>query len=130
MFKSYQPDTVHKPTALYAHAIEVPANARTLYLAGQGGRSPEGVRPPDFDGQADQAWRNVLNILAAADMGPQDIVRVVTYATSAEYRDASGAARRRALGEDMRPVGSFVVVAALAMPDMLVEIEVTAAKAG
>jgi enamine deaminase RidA (YjgF/YER057c/UK114 family) len=125
--KTYNPATVHLPPSAYSHAIEVSPNARWLYLAGQGGFRLDGTRPEGIEAQAEQSWRNILSILKAADMGPQNIVRVTTYTTNASFRDAIQAARVRALGAH-RPAATFLVVSAFALPDMLIEIDIVAAK--
>ena len=54
----YNPDTVFPPYAAYAHAVEVPPGARTLYISGLNGYEPDGrTMPPDFEGQARLVWR-------------------------------------------------------------------------
>ena len=128
MHKIYNPPTVHAPLAAYSHAVEVSPNARWLFLGGQVGWRPDGTHPEGFDEQAEQTWRNILNVLAAANMGAEDVVRVTTYVTNVSYRDAASAARKRALGST-RPAATFLVVEALAIPDMLIEVDVVAAKA-
>jgi enamine deaminase RidA (YjgF/YER057c/UK114 family) len=125
--KTYNPATVHQPPAAYSHAVEVSPNARWLYLAGQGGFRLDGTRPEGIEAQAEQTWRNILSILKAAGMGPENIVRVTTYTTSGSFRDAIQAARVRALGAH-RPAATFLVVSAFALPDMLIEVDIVAAK--
>src|SRR5262252_8497243 len=66
--KIHNPATVAPGTG-YSHGIELPGNARLLYLAGQIGVAPDGKMPPDIRGQAEQAWRNLEAILKAAGMG-------------------------------------------------------------
>jgi 2-iminobutanoate/2-iminopropanoate deaminase len=65
--------TPHNPTAVfpayrnYAHAVEVPAGARTLYINGLNGFEPDGVTmPADFAGQAALVWRHLGAILGSA----------------------------------------------------------------
>jgi enamine deaminase RidA (YjgF/YER057c/UK114 family) len=48
--KSYNPVTVATPLGPYSHAIEVPPNARWLYIAGQIGNALDGSMVADFDG--------------------------------------------------------------------------------
>jgi 2-iminobutanoate/2-iminopropanoate deaminase len=126
--KSYNPVTVATPLGPYSHAIEVPPNARWLYIAGQIGNALDGSMAADIDGQADQTWKNIEAILAAAGMGVESLVKCTHYLTRAEDLAAYGKVRSRHLG-DARPASIFVVVTALARPGILVEVEAVAAKA-
>ena len=50
---SHNPGGVFPPYRRYAHAVEVPAGARTLYVSGLNGYEADGVTmPADFAGQA------------------------------------------------------------------------------
>jgi 2-iminobutanoate/2-iminopropanoate deaminase len=121
------PSTVRAPAGLYSHAVETPANARWLHCAGQIGIAPDGSIPEDFAAQAEQAWRNIRAILAAADMAIENIVRVNHYLTRPSdlgtYREMMGP-----LLGDARPASTLLVVQALARPSFLIEVEVIAAK--
>jgi 2-iminobutanoate/2-iminopropanoate deaminase len=117
--KSYNPATVAAPLGPYSHAIEVPPNARWLYIAGQIGNALDGSMAADIDGQADQTWKNI---------GVENLVKCTHYLTRADDLAAYGKVRSRHLG-DARPASIFVVVTALARPGILVEVEAVAAKA-
>jgi 2-iminobutanoate/2-iminopropanoate deaminase len=125
--KSYNPVTVATPLGPYSHAVEVPPNARWLYIAGQIGNALDGSMAADIEGQADQTWKNIEAILAAAGMGVGNLVKCTHYLTRADVA-AYGKVRSRHLG-DARPASIFVVVTALARPGILVEVEAVAAKA-
>jgi enamine deaminase RidA (YjgF/YER057c/UK114 family) len=105
----HNPSTVAAPIGSYSHAIEVPPNARWLYISGQIGIGPDGKVG---EGIARQA----------------ELVKVTTYLTRKEDIAESRAARARALG-DVRPASTLVVVSALASPDYLIEVEAHAARA-
>jgi 2-iminobutanoate/2-iminopropanoate deaminase len=126
--KSYNPVTVATPLGPYSHAVEVPPNARWLYIAGQIGNALDGSMAADIDGQADQTWKNIEAILASAGMGVENLVKCTHYLTRADDVAAYGKVRSRHLG-DARPASIFVVVTALARPGILVEVEAVAAKA-
>ena len=123
MLKRHNPASVHAPAGKYSHGLEVPANARFLWVAGQVGAKPDGSTASSDAAQCDQAWANVKNVLAAGGMGVDDIVKLNAYVTRADlipvYRDA----RDRALGKTAPPASTLVVVAALANPAWVVEIE-------
>jgi 2-iminobutanoate/2-iminopropanoate deaminase len=125
--KTYAPNTVAAPAGPYSHGVEIPASARILYLAGQIGIAPDGTLPADFEGQADQCWKNIKAVLAAAGMGIEDLVKCTHFLTSREHVAAYGKVRARHLGE-ARPASTLLVISALAAPGMLVEVEAIAAK--
>jgi enamine deaminase RidA (YjgF/YER057c/UK114 family) len=72
-------------------------------------------------------WENVVTVLEAAGMGVADIVRTGVYVTSVELLPVVNAARNRVLA-DATPATTVVVVAALANPKYLVEVDVVAAR--
>ena len=123
----YNPKTVAAPNGAYSHGVDVPPNARLLYVAGQVGVAPDGSLAPDIEGQSEQAWRNVLAVLADAGMGVEHLVKVYHYLTRAENIPAYGNVRNRFLGTAC-PASTMVVVQALVRPEWLVEVEAIAAR--
>ena len=124
-----EPDTVHKPAGnSYSHGKLVPSNAVWLVTAGQTGMDPNGHVPKGIEGQADQAMKNLANVLQAAGMTGANIVKMTIYYVDQEYLDIILAARNRQFGENFRPASTVVVVKALARPKYLVEVEAIAAK--
>ncbi|MCG8548376.1 MAG: RidA family protein [Alphaproteobacteria bacterium] len=128
MNRIYNPDGIAAPAGAYSHGVEAPANARTLYIAGQIGVNPDGSISDSAEDQADRAWQNIVAILADAGMGVEDLVRMTTYITRAEDALAIRAVRTKYLG-DYRPASTLLVVAALAQPEYVFELEAVAAKA-
>jgi 2-iminobutanoate/2-iminopropanoate deaminase len=126
--KTYNPSTVAAPAGPYSHGVEIPAGARVLHLSGQIGIAPDGSLAADLEGQADQCWKNIKALLAAAGMGVEDLVKCTHFLTRPEHVAAYGRVRARHLGE-ARPASTLLVISALARPDMLVEVETIAAKA-
>ena len=112
----------------YSDGVEVPGNARWLYASGTPGIKLGGTVPETIEEQADQAWKNMLAILESAGMGIADIVKVNQYLIHAEDKSAYMQVRGRYPGE-VCPAGMFSVVTELLYPEILVEIEVIAAKA-
>jgi 2-iminobutanoate/2-iminopropanoate deaminase len=84
--------------------------------------------PRDIAGQAQLAWKHMLRILHEAGMGVDEIVKVNQYLTRAEDIPGYVKARSKALG-DARPAFLLLVVPQLIWPEVLVEVEVIAAKA-
>jgi enamine deaminase RidA (YjgF/YER057c/UK114 family) len=128
MFKRLNPPTVVKPFSRYSQAVEAPANCRWLHISGQVGATPDGTILKGFEAQAKQCWVNIIAILTAAGMGVEDLVKVNIFVTSADHVAASRAIRDAAL-KGAEPASTFLVIAALAHPDLVVEIEAVAAKA-
>ena len=121
------PPTVAAPSGPYSHGIETPPGARWLHIAGQVGVTPDGKVPADFAAQADQCWRNIKAILAAAGMGVEHLVKVNHYLTKHENIPGYGAVRSKVLG-NARPASTMVVISSLVKPEWLVEVEAIAAK--
>lgn len=126
--KIYSPATLAAPAGPYSHGVEIRGDARILYLAGQVGVAPDGTMPADFESQADQCWKNIKAILAAAGMGVEHLVKCTHFLTRQEHVPTYGQVRTRHLGE-ARPASTLLVISALARPGMLVEVEAIAAKA-
>ena len=59
----HNPADVFPPYANYAHAVEVPGNARTLYVSGLNGFEHDGISmPATFEEQAALVWRHLERI--------------------------------------------------------------------
>lgn len=132
MLKRHNPATVREVRGpfqgIYTHAVEISAPQRLLLVSGQIGISPDGTTLATFDEQCHQAMSNVEAILAAADMSVKDVLRVTYYLTDAENLGALAAIRKARWLSDEPPAVTTLVVAALADPDLKVEIEVTASR--
>ena len=126
--KYHNPAGIAPPMNKYTHGIEVPPDARWVYISGQVGVQPDGVVPDDPVAQARQAWINMIAILEEAGMGMADVVRVNGYATSAEGIAAFREIRNEMVG-DPPPASTLIQIAALAAPEWVIEIECVAAKA-
>ena len=124
--KIHNPPKVAPGTG-YSHGIELPPEARLLYIAGQLGISADGKMAPDIRGQAEQAWRNLGIVLEAAGMGYQNLVKVTHFLTRREDIAAYREVRAKFLGAHA-PASTLLVISALARPEALIEVEAVAAK--
>jgi 2-iminobutanoate/2-iminopropanoate deaminase len=123
----FNPPNIAPPAATYSHGVEIGPNARWLYVAGQVGTRPDGMTiDPNIEGQAEQAWRNVVATLEGAGMNIKNLVKVTSFLTRPQDIPAYAKVRDRFLG-DARPATTMVVVQALARPSFLIEVEATAA---
>ncbi len=127
MLRAFNPRTVCPPASTYSHGFEVPANARLVFLSGQVAMRPDGSVPEGIEAQSEQVWNNIANCLADAGMGLADIVKFTSFLTRAENLPKYGEVRSRFLGAH-RPTSTLLVVQSLARPELLVEVEVIAAK--
>ncbi len=82
-----------------------------------------GVNDPAV--QARTAITTGLQALAEVGLGPEHVIQTRMYLTDLLYADAVGAVHGEIFG-DIRPVSSMLGVTALADPQMLFEIELTA----
>lgn len=110
----------------YSDAIEVTHPGRLLFISGTPGLAPSGELSPDFAQQAEQAWRNVLQLLERAGMGPEHLVKIAQYLVRPGDIPSYGPVRARML-QGHRPASMLLVVPALVRPDFLIEIEAFAA---
>jgi enamine deaminase RidA (YjgF/YER057c/UK114 family) len=107
--------------------VELRGNARLLFASGQIGIAPDGSLATDFEAQCEVAMTNVEVLLAAAAMTHTDVVKLVFYLTRAVDLPRLGELRRKRWASSTPPAVTTIVVAALARPELLVEIDVTAA---
>ncbi|MES1925848.1 RidA family protein [Salinisphaera sp. T31B1] len=99
----------------------------TVYVRGQVGTDFEGnlVGLGDPGAQARQAMSNVKQLLAEAGSDMSHIVKTTTYITDARFREPV----YREVGRWLRgvfPISTGLVVAGLAQPEWLMEIDVIA----
>jgi 2-iminobutanoate/2-iminopropanoate deaminase len=123
----------HNPAAVfpayrnYAHAVQVPAGARTLYISGLNGYEADGVTmPADFTTQAQLVWRHLGSVLGSAGMSYADLVSLRFFLASAADDPTNVELLAAHLGDHV--CARTVVVQQLLEPEWLVEIEAIAAK--
>ncbi len=125
MKKCRNPKNIHKPLAAYSHQIEVSSSERLLVMSGQIGMQKDGTVPVDPNEQLQIALENVTLNLEAAGMAVEDILKVTIYVAG----QMDMIERRKILAayfENYHPCMTFLFVAALASPNLKVEIDVMA----
>ena len=120
--KLFNPDTTARPGSNYSHGALVPAGAERLVIAGQVGIAPDGTLEEGFEAQSRRAWSNMFAVLAGVGMGKTDLVKVVVYVTLPDVTAAYRTIRDEVM-EGHAPPMTYLVIAGLAAPGMLVEIE-------
>ena len=104
------------------------ARGRTVFVRGQVGQDLESavnVGVGDPVAQAEQAMRNIAQLLSEAGASLEHICKITIYLTDPRFREPV----YRVIGRVLRgvyPVSTGIVVAALARPEWLVEVDVTA----
>ena len=119
------PDLATPPSNIYNHVVKV---GTTVYISGQVSRDMNGrtSHVGDPEGQIHEVWANLEIAVKAAGGSLKDIVKTTTYVVGAENLGKIRAARLSLLPPDGRPTSTTLLVAGLADPDLLVEVEAIA----
>lgn len=114
----------------FTQLMEVPAST-LVYISGQVGANVNGqLAGPDFRAQAVQVFENLKAALAAAQLGPSDIVSIDSFLVNvpenlAAYREV----RENFFANTKdRPTSTTVGVVALVIPGALLEVNAVARK--
>ena len=122
----HNPDALFPHYANYAHAVEVAAGSRLLFISGLNGYESDGASmPTDFEGQANLIWSHLETILHEADMTIDNLVSLHFYLAHASLDPANVDVLKRRLGT--HHAARTVVCAGMLEPGWLVEIEAIAA---
>lgn len=124
--RAFYPEKMPPPLGLYAHGVEIPEDAKITFTAGQVGIDFDGNIPDDFAAQACNAWENCLAILEHNRLRISDVVKINHFITDAANLPAYNPIRAEYLGEN-RPASTLLIVAGLADPKFLIEVEMIAA---
>lgn len=109
----------------YSHAVV--RRGTPVHLTGQIALDAAGelVGDGDAGAQAEQCWRNIEVLVDALGARLSDVVKITTFAIDRADLPAIAEARARRFDGGRFPASTFLVVAGLARPDLLVEIEAT-----
>jgi 2-iminobutanoate/2-iminopropanoate deaminase len=122
----HNPAAVHAPSSGYSMGLEFSQHRRLLFISGQVPENSDGSVPEGFEAQCEQAWRNILKVLAAADLGVEHLVKINTFLTDRSQVVANRAIRHKML-QGNEPA-STVMVAETVDGKWLLEIEAIAAE--
>ena len=114
----------------FVHGNVVPADARTVYVAGQAAVDGEGnpILAGDMVAQVDASLDNIEAVLREAGMTLANVVRLNIYTTDVDaFFGAHPTLVKRLDAAGCKPASTLLGVARLAFPEMLVELEATAA---
>ena len=118
---------------IFSEAVTVTGigNAKMIYLAGVGAEDENGARgtirhPGNFIEQCKYAYDKIKRVLAHHGAQLSDVVKITTYMTDLRYRLDMGKCIGASWGGVTFPVHTLIGVAALAFPEMIVEVDATA----
>jgi 2-iminobutanoate/2-iminopropanoate deaminase len=111
----------------YSDAVETAAGLRWLHTSGTPGVADDGTFPSGIEAQARLAWKHVFATLEKAGMTAADLVKVTTTLTNPQDITIYAKVRNEFLG-DVRPAFMLQVVNQLIKPEVLVEVEIIAAR--
>ena len=126
MVKYLHTDDAPPPFSNYSQATSAPADASIVCVSGQVGVDLMGNLADTEEGQHEQTWRNILAILKASDLGPEDVLEVTGYVTGQSGVPIFRKVRDKMLG-GAKPASTLLIISGLADPAWQVEISVTAA---
>jgi 2-iminobutanoate/2-iminopropanoate deaminase len=119
------PPEMAPPTG-YSYAIK--KSGTPVFISGHVALDAAGhlVGENDVAAQTEQAFQNLRTVVHACGGSLDDVVKITIYVTDPSYRPAVAAARQRHFKEGQYPASTYLVVSALAVPQLLVEIEAVA----
>ena len=118
---------------IFSEAVTVTGvgNAKFIYLAGVGAEDENGKRGDirhhgNFLEQCKYSYDKIKRVLAANGATLGDAVKITTYMTDLRHRLDMGKCIGASWGGVQFPSHTLIGVAALAFPEMIVEVDVTA----
>ena len=126
MHRNYNPSQIAPPFSRYSHAVEASSAERWLHISGQVGVTPEGAMREGAAAQIRQALENLLAVLAAARMSVDDLVKITAILARHEDVGTYREIREEVFGR--AAPASTLIVAGLANPEWLFEVEAVAAR--
>ena len=122
------PNLIRPPPAGYTRrSVEIPPGSRILFISGQTATDGTGHTPADAETQADVVYAKIAQTLEDAGMGMEDLVKTNVYLVNPSDIGAliKAGAKHNPGGTQ---AGTLVYVKALALPEVLLEVEAVAAK--
>lgn len=126
--------TIVNPAGLYdpepngfSHVVISKGGSSIVHIAGQGGEDKEGKLSAEFSDQVEQAYKNLLIALEAANAQPNQVAKLTTYVVNYDQSmlDVMTTHVRKTFGKAL-PAQSLVPVPRLALDGMLFEVDAVA----
>lgn len=122
MIETLNPTSVPQPVTSYSQAIVHAAGLRRVVISGQIGVRADGSVVDGLEAQVKQAFENLIHVVEAAGLKRENVVKTVAYMVAGGDVQLFRRLRAESFG-DHRPASTYVVVAGLADPRFLFEIE-------
>jgi 2-iminobutanoate/2-iminopropanoate deaminase len=122
----HNPASVHAPSSGYSMGLELSQHRRLLFISGQVPEKPDGSVPEGFEAQCEQAWRSIIEVLAAAGLGVGHLVKITTFLTDRSQVMTNRTIRHKMLAGN--EPASTVMIAETVDGKWLLEIEAIAAE--
>ncbi len=129
MASRHPPEAVNPGWERYAKLTYSPAvkAGRVLFMSGQAALDPpseQALFAGDVVAQADYTYGNIVAVLQAAGLGPEDLVKTIEYVLPEALNDYRQVAevRARRLSEPY-PASTGLVIPKLLRPEFLIEID-------
>lgn len=122
------PESMHS-TRGYSHIVETTSPSRTIYLAGQLGRTSDGKfagGPGDFRAQAIQCFENIKTALAEVGATFKDVVKLNTYFVDIAQIPIYLEVRNQYVNTAAPPASTAIQISKLAHEGGLLEVEAIA----
>jgi 2-iminobutanoate/2-iminopropanoate deaminase len=129
MIRLWTPATMPLPASRYSQLALAEGVTRRLEISGQIGVHPDGTLAGGLAAQLDTALANVDRALAAAGMTRANLMKITVYLTqnTAEAVATYRSCRDAWVGSTTPPASTLLIVAGLASPALLVEVDAVAA---
>jgi enamine deaminase RidA (YjgF/YER057c/UK114 family) len=121
--KIVNPAAIHPPAG-YSHIVHA-TGSRLAFVAGQAAIDPDFsvVGEGDLEAQTRQVMRNLQHALDELGAGWDDVVKATVYTTLPHEYETIGRAMKAAMGDAEPPAQVIAGVTGLALPELLIEIE-------
>jgi 2-iminobutanoate/2-iminopropanoate deaminase len=128
--RRWNPPGIAAPASRFSHAVLADQTAQWLHLSGQVGVRPDGTVAEGLQAQIEQCLANVDAGLRDAGMARSDVVKLTFFLTigTPEAITTYRAARDAWVGDAVPPAATLLIVAGLASPALLAEVDCVAAR--
>jgi enamine deaminase RidA (YjgF/YER057c/UK114 family) len=113
------PDSLFQLPEVFSQAVKV---GNVIYIAGQTGQGADGSVPSDFAAQVVKTYENMKTVLASVGAKFEDLVKETIYLTRSEDIPALMEVRAKYVTKPAQ-ASTWTVISALAVPELLIEIE-------
>ncbi|XXH01238.1 hypothetical protein Hte_007592 [Hypoxylon texense] len=124
--KTIDPEGMFDPKPLFSHVCTASGDMKVVFTAGQVGIDEHGNVAPTYEGQVEQAVKNISRCLEAAGAKVTDIVKINYYIVNYDPVDRPHVPIVLKFLDGHRCSTTLVPVPCLAKPELLFELDATA----